>query len=133
MTAGTYGRPINRLYRNPRRGLLFGVCAGFSDYFGFDLNVVRVLTVVGAFFSGPLVCIAYLVLGLMLPRRPYAGTAPAQAAADPVRREVRADPHEILSNIRYRARDLDARLARLEKYVTSNRFQLDREFRQLKD
>jgi phage shock protein C len=131
MTAGMQSRPMNRLYRNPRRGVLFGVCAGFADYFGFDLTVVRVLTVVGAFFSGPLVCIAYLLLGLMLPRRPYDGLEPDYA--DPVRRDVRADPHEILSSIRYRARDLDARLARLEKYVTSKRFQLDREFRQLKD
>ena len=130
MTAGTYGRPMNRLYRNPRRGVLFGVCAGFSDYFGFDLKVLRVLTAIAAFFSFPLVPVAYLLLGLLLPRRPYDGTEP-EYAADPVRREVRADPHEILSTIRYRARELDARLARLEKYVTSNRFQLDREFRQL--
>lgn len=130
MTAETYSRVVNRLYRNPRRGVLFGVCAGLSDYFGTDVTVVRVLTVAGAFFSGPLVCIAYLLLGIMLPRRPYDA---AQDMANPVRREVRADPHEILSNVRYRARDLDARLARLEKYVTSRSFQLDREFRKLKD
>ena len=133
MTAGTYGRPMNRLYRNPHRGMMFGVCAGFSDYFGFDLKILRILTAIAAFFSFPLVPIAYLLLGLMLPRRPYDGSESEQAAADPVRRDVRADPHEILSSIRYRARDLDARLARLEKYVTSNRFQLDREFRKLKD
>ena len=132
MTAATQGRPLNRLYKNRRRGLLFGVCAGFSDYFGFDLTVVRVLTVIAGFFSFPLVPIAYLVLGFLLPCRPYEG-AGEDYAADPVRREVRADPHEILSSIRYRARDLDSRLARLEKYVTSNRFQLDQEFRKLKD
>ena len=38
----------------------------------------------------------------------------------------------MLSSTRYRFRDLDTRLQRLEKYVTSNRFQLDREFRHLK-
>jgi hypothetical protein len=38
----------------------------------------------------------------------------------------------MLSSVRYRFRDLDVRLQRLEKYVTSNRFQLDSEFRRLK-
>jgi phage shock protein C len=39
----------------------------------------------------------------------------------------------MLSGVRYRFRDLDTRLQRLEKYVTSNRFNLDREFRHLKE
>ena len=120
---------INRVYRNPQRGVIFGVCAGFSDYFGFDLTAMRVLTVVGAFFAMPIVCGAYLVLGLMLPKRPYSESASIQ---DPVQMQVRSDPHVMLSGVRYRFRDLDARLQRLEKYVTSNRFQLDSEFRRLK-
>jgi phage shock protein C len=123
---------VNRLYRNPRRGKIFGVCAGVSEYFGFDLTVTRVLVVVGALFSMPIVCIAYVLLGLLLPRKPYDDAAPDQAP-DPVQRQVRSDPHDILSNVRYRFRDLDSRLQRLEKYVTSNRFNLDREFRQLKE
>jgi phage shock protein C len=36
-----------------------------------------------------------------------------------------------LSGVRYRFRDLDVRLQRLEKYVTSSRYKLDREFEQL--
>jgi phage shock protein C len=39
----------------------------------------------------------------------------------------------MLSSVRYRFRDLDSRLQRLEKYVTSSRFDLDSEFRRLKD
>jgi phage shock protein C len=122
---------VTRLYRNPRRGVIFGVCAGMSEYFGFDLILTRVVTVVGAMFSFPIVVIAYLLLGLLLPRKPYSG--PETDQIDPVKRQVRADPHDMLSSVRYRARDLDARLARLEKYVTSNRFKLDREFRQLRE
>jgi phage shock protein C len=120
---------INRLYRNPRRGVIFGVCAGLADYFGFDLTAMRVLTVIGALFAFPIVCGSYLVLGLMLPRKPYSESADVY---DPVQRQVRSDPHDMLSSVRYRFRDLDARLQRLEKHVTSNRFQLDSEFRRLK-
>jgi phage shock protein C len=121
----------NRLYRNPRRGMVFGVCAGIADYFGFDLTVTRVIVVIAAIFSLPIVFVAYLLLGLLLPRRPLAPEGFDQV--DPVQRQVRSSPHDTLSGVRYRFRDLDARLQRLEKYVTSNRYKLDREFRQLKD
>ena len=126
---GTGPGLINRVYRNKQRGVIFGVCAGFADYFGFDLTAMRVLTIIGALFAFPIVCTSYLVLGLMLPSKPYSESADAY---DPVQRQVRSDPHEMLSSVRYRFRDLDARLQKLEKYVTSNRFQLDSEFRRLK-
>jgi phage shock protein C len=119
----------NRLCRNPRRGKLFGVCAGLSEYFGFDLTATRVLMVIGAFFFFPIVVIAYVVLGVLLPRKPDDVNEPY----DPVQTKVRSDPHDMLSGVRYRFRDLDSRLQRLEKYVTSNRFNLDREFRHLKE
>lgn len=132
MNADYFAEPrrTNRLYRNKQRGVIFGVCAGFADYFAFDLTATRVLTVVAAMFAFPLVCIAYLVLGLMLPRKPDSGAADLY---DPVQRQVRSDPHDILSSVRYRFRDLDSRLQQLEKYVTSSRFNLDSEFRRLKD
>lgn len=120
--------PINRLYRIPSRGKVFGVCAGFADYFGFDVTVTRVLVVLGAFFSAPLVFVAYVVLGFLLPVR-EAGDD--RDALDPVLRQVRSNPHGSLSGVRYRFRDLDVRLQRLEKYVTSSRYKLDREFQQL--
>ncbi len=56
-------RRTHRLYRDTRRGMIFGVCAGIADYFAFDLRVTRVLTVLGAMFAFPLVCVSYVVLG----------------------------------------------------------------------
>jgi phage shock protein C len=125
-------RPRNRLYRNPQRGMIAGVCAGVAEYFGFDLAVTRVLVVIAALFSFPLMCIAYLAAVFLVPRKP-ASDSGVEYAADSVERQVRSNPHDMLSSVRYRFRDLDSRLQRLEKYVTSNRFSLDREFRSLKD
>jgi len=121
----------HRLYRNPRNGVIFGVCAGLSEYFGFDLTLTRVLVVISAFFAVPLICVAYVMLGLFLPTR-SPGSA-GYVEMDPVERQVRSSPHDTLSGVRYRFRDLDTRLQRLEKYVTSNRYRLDREFEQLKE
>ena len=47
------------------------------------------------------------------------------------RRAIRAAPRQTLSEVKRRFRSLDSRLARLERYVTSPRFNLDREFRKL--
>ena len=133
MNAGASGvGSVNRLYRNTRKGVLFGVCAGLADYFAFDLTVIRVLTVLGTMFAFPVACITYLVLGFILPVKPY-DSADDLSSADSVHRKVRSDPHDMLSSVRYRARDLDVRLQRLEKYVTSNRFALDQEFQRLRD
>ena len=46
---------------------------------------------------------------------------------------MRSSPHDTLASVRYRFRDLDVRLQRLEKYVTSNRYKLDREFEKLEE
>lgn len=123
--------PRNKLYRNPRRGVIFGVCAGIAEYFGFDVSITRIVVVVGALFALPMICGAYIVLAFLLPRREYTGTQ--RDYGGPLEQQVRANPHDTLSSVRYRFRDLDLRLQQLEKYVTSSRYKLDREFRDLRD
>lgn len=121
---------MSKLYRNPRRGMVFGVCAGIADYFGFDVTVTRVLFLIAALFSFPLLFVAYVLFGFLLPRKPDEA-ADQDPEIDPLRRRVRSSPHDTLGSVRYRFRELDLRLQRLEKYVTSNRFKLEREFREL--
>ncbi len=123
-------RPSDRLYRNPADGVVFGVCAGLADYFGFNLGVTRVIVVVAALFSFPLVLTVYLVLALLLPKDPRRDDG---GEPDEIEMRVRKEPHATLGSLRYRFRDMDARLQRLEKYVTSSRYKLDREFEQLRD
>lgn len=126
-----YGGNGNRLYRSADRGFIAGVCAGLAEYFGVDTSITRVLVVIGAFFF-PILILAYIALALLLPKRPsyaYADEGPESE----LRRHVRAEPHATLGSVRHRFRDLDRRLQRLEKYVTSDRFKLDREFEGLKD
>lgn len=120
-----------KLYRNADNAMIFGVCAGIADYFGFNLAVTRVLVVAAALFSFPLVLAVYLVLALLLPKdpRPRGGAR----MTDEAELRVRTEPHATLSSLRYRYRDAEARLQRLEKYVTSGRYKLDREFERLRD
>jgi phage shock protein C len=52
--------------------MIAGVCAGFALHYGWDLNLVRILTVVIAFFSGGLGLVAYLAAWVIIPEAPNA-------------------------------------------------------------
>jgi phage shock protein C len=61
------GRPLVRPHvgRN-----IAGVCIGLSQAYGWDVAVVRILTVLGFFFSGGLVGVAYLACWIGIPDEP---------------------------------------------------------------
>jgi phage shock protein PspC (stress-responsive transcriptional regulator) len=47
-----------------------GVCLALAQAYGWDLTVVRILTVLGFFFSGGLVGVAYLAGWIGIPDEP---------------------------------------------------------------
>jgi len=129
-TASLRGR---RLYQDRETGVIFGICAGLSDYFGFDVVVTRILAVLSLFFFTVPTFIAYIVLALLLPKKPRALYGPLDPETESIQRQVRSSPHATLDGVKHRFREVEARLQRMEKYLTSSRFKLDREFESLKD
>ena len=118
-----------RFYRDSRRGMIGGVCAGVADYFGFNLTVTRVLTVIMILSFMPVGLLAYIGCVLLVPSD---RGVPGREPYDPgFRRAMRSDPGSTLADVKRRFQKLDSRLARLERYVTSSRFNLDQEFRKL--
>mgnify|MGYP001813425252 CR=1 FL=1 len=115
-------------YRNADRAMLGGVCAGLADYFGFNLRATRFLTFIAFLMAMPMTVLAYLALVFLVPTR----STRLETAADPdFRRTLRSSPARAADDVRRRFQSLDRRLARMEKYITSSRYELDREFRQL--
>jgi phage shock protein PspC (stress-responsive transcriptional regulator) len=51
--------------------MIAGVCAGFAQHYGWDLNVVRIITALVALFTG-IGAVAYLILWVIIPEAPYA-------------------------------------------------------------
>jgi phage shock protein PspC (stress-responsive transcriptional regulator) len=47
--------------------MLAGVCAGFADYFGLDVTLVRVIWAVVAVITGGAAVLAYLVAWIIIP------------------------------------------------------------------
>lgn len=128
--AGTTGR---RLYRDADRAVLGGVCAGLATYLGFNRCVTRFLAVIAFLCVFPIALIAYLAAVFLIPSsssRVYDAERYEEIRKEELRDEIRrAKP--TVSEVRRRYESMDERLARIEKYVTSSRYDLDEEFRRL--
>ncbi len=123
--ASTYER---RFRRSSDHSVLGGVCGGLSHYFGFNLKVTRILAFIGFLMNPPLAGLAYLSVVLLVPAAPTS----QKPEIDPkFHQSLRSRPAQTARDVKRRFLALDRRLARLEKYVTSSRYDLDREFRDL--
>jgi phage shock protein PspC (stress-responsive transcriptional regulator) len=66
----------SRLVRPRYPRLIAGVCAGFAEHYGWDLSVVRVVTVVLAFLTGGISVLFYVAAWVLIPEAAY--TLPPQ-------------------------------------------------------
>ena len=133
--AGTSER---RLYRDADNAVLGGVCAGLARYLGFNLKVTRFLAFITFLCAMPFAIIGYLAAVFLIPSsssRVYDAKAYDELRAEELRKETlreeikRAKPN--VAEVRRRYKSMDERLARIEKYVTSSRYELDEKFRRL--
>jgi len=144
-TTETYAR--RGFYRSADRALLGGVCAGMSEFFGFNLRVLRLLAIIAFICAMPVAVIAYLAAVFLIPARSGTGyertvrpkpermsrraRRRARKAAKKAASQQEAGPSEAALAVRDKCQTLEKRLADLEKHITSSRYQLDREIRNL--
>lgn len=139
------------LYRNTRDGKIAGVCAGLADHWDIAHWVMRLIWVGGFLFTGTLALWIYLGAWVLLAPRPTRRIDDGdyeEPEYDDLEVELEYDeryhdyrPRKVFrysepANVRLqRARErLDAALRRvegMESYVTSRRYNLNKEFSQL--
>jgi phage shock protein PspC (stress-responsive transcriptional regulator) len=61
------GNESKTLVRSRDGRMLAGVCAGFSDYFGLDVTLVRVIWAVVSVLTGGAGALAYLAAWVIIP------------------------------------------------------------------
>ena len=127
------GATERRLYRDADRAVLGGVCAGLARYLGFNLKVTRFLAVIAFLCAMPFAIVGYLAAVFLIPSsssRIYDAAAEDALRKETLREEIRrAKP--TVEEVRRRYESMDERLAKIEKYVTSSRYELDEKFRRL--
>lgn len=131
------------LLRDDANGKIAGVCAGIADYFGWELWLVRIITV-SAFFlgAGGLVLVLYIAAWVVLEKKSKAAfkttteTVEKPAAEKPVEVKTRLwqrgeAPKQALHHLSEQFNGLELRLRDMERHVTSAKFQLNRELNSL--
>ena len=131
---GSFSR---RLSRDPVRGRIGGVCAGIAKHFAAEVWVVRCIAVTGLIFIPSLVFPAYWILYfLMGPARRkddddrydngrHDHTSPAPEFGPQL------SPRRSLRNVRTDLSQMELRLRRMERHVTSGQYELQRELHRL--
>ncbi|MFT4940503.1 MAG: phage shock protein C [Paraglaciecola sp.] len=145
------------LYRDPEKGKIAGVCAGLSDYFGVELWLVRII-VLSAFFltAGTFVVVSYVAAWFILDKKhgttekhdifKHHRNSPASpckgwknSAGDEEEKinvkskvwQAGEPPKQAFHDITERFSRNESRLRKVETYVTSSEFQLNREINSL--
>lgn len=121
----------HRLYKDPRNKMVSGVCSGIANYYGWESPIpIRIIWAFAALFFFPLPVIAYVIAAVTLKPAP---SGPLYQSAEEERfwREFTTRPKATFSELKHRFRALDARIADMERAVTSDEYGLRRAFRDL--
>ncbi|MFL0800192.1 MAG: PspC domain-containing protein [Agarilytica sp.] len=126
------------LYRNIEAGKIAGVCAGLGDHFEIDHFVMRVIFVAGLVFMGPLAFWGYIIAWIALVPKPR-DKNDASMEYDEQERCYRKkkvfryqdSAADRLRRARSRLDDIVNRVGNMERYVTSSKFDLNKQFADL--
>jgi phage shock protein C len=126
-----------RLYRDPGRAKIGGVCAGIARYYGIETWVVRCAAVTGLIFVPqfvfPAYWIAYFLMGLP-PREPASGSngrARDDHSSPAPELGSKLSPRRSLRNIQADLTQIELKLRRMETHVVSGQYELQKELNKI--
>lgn len=142
---GAFIQSFLGLHRNPQKGKLAGVCAGIAECYYKETWLIRCVAITGVLFIPSIVIPAYIILAIVLPTNDQAEDESQPRSEQP---EVHHFYHEtqaeadgdtgilgtkrrVLREGKRRFDEVELRIRRLESYLTSKRFELDNEFKNL--
>lgn len=148
-----------KIYRNTRDAKWLGICAGIADYLEINVFAVRITFLLLFFTTGGFPFIFYMAAWMVLDKAPDSayltgpkvkeqGSVQSKTAGNTDKsyskgkeksrastaEDLQEELHSKRREFKFCARKfliLQARLTRMEEYVTSSRFKLHREFRNI--
>lgn len=125
---------VRAVYRDTENGKLGGVCAGIAVAMGAEVWLIRVLFLALFFITGFFLAILiYVIACLLLEKMPIKKQKQQNIYAS---HSMKTKPwqqghtaEKLLENIAAELDDIDKDLQKMENYVTSSSFKIDREFK----
>ncbi|EHR0551732.1 envelope stress response membrane protein PspC [Vibrio parahaemolyticus] len=124
------------LYRDPVNGKISGVCAGFANYFGAEVWLIRIVVISAALLGGTfLVVLAYIAMAFMLEKQPVRYSENIREQQEHTLKskpwQKGQSPDQLLCVLERDFDRLDGKIRSMEAYVTSDTFRVNREFSKL--
>ncbi|MFC0444751.1 envelope stress response membrane protein PspC [Pseudidiomarina halophila] len=126
-------KPRKQLLRDKKNAKVAGVCAGIANYFNIEAWLVRIIVVTAVIFGHGFVVILYIAAWMILDEKPVQKN---NGDHQPIGLKTKVygagePPRQAYQEIDEEFRELEGRLQEMERYVTSNAYQVDRELRKL--
>ncbi|CDG17577.1 envelope stress response membrane protein PspC [Xenorhabdus doucetiae] len=113
-----------KLYRLPEQGVVKGVCAGLADYFDVPAPLIRTIAVLSLFFGlFGITVLAYIILTFVMEPAP-AGYLAGERNSGP-------SAQSLLDKVDTQLQANEARLRQMERYITSETYNVRSRFRHL--
>ncbi|RJG42162.1 envelope stress response membrane protein PspC [Motilimonas pumila] len=124
------------LYRNPVRGKVAGVCAGLAEFFNMETWLVRIIVISVFLFNFPLAALAYGAACLLLDKKPPSQASEYAQAKGDIHLKSKVwqsgeTPKQALTDLDRQFSRLEDSVKQMEKTVTSEAFQVNREINRL--
>jgi len=123
-------KPKRELRRDSERGKIAGVCAGIADYLNLEPWLIRVAFVTGVIFTNGSFFVLYIAGWLILDKK-QPNTERHNVGVKTKVWQGGEPPREAFRDIKREFDELEQELQSMEKYVTSNHYNLQREFNRL--
>ncbi|PHM38123.1 envelope stress response membrane protein PspC [Xenorhabdus innexi] len=112
-----------KIYRLPERGVIKGVCAGLAHHFDVPVALIRTITILSMFFGlFAITVVAYIILSFVMDPAPQ-GYHPEEKRTPSTRK--------ILDEVDYQLKAGEERLRQMERYITSDTYNVRSRFREL--
>ncbi|MGO2508166.1 MAG: envelope stress response membrane protein PspC [Vibrio hibernica] len=122
-------------YREPTTGKIAGICAGIGRYFGIEVWWIRILAVSIFLLGGNLLVVfAYIGVWLMIDKRPISLYEENHAEDHTLKSkpwQAGKVPSELLADLDAEYQQIEGKLRKMEAYVTSDAYKVNKEFNQL--
>ena len=124
-------KELSEIRRDPDNGILFGVCAGLADYYGWRRRTTRLVVALLALFVNWPIILGYAIAVFVFPKvdeklpTPKRNRSKSAAPEDPPARPRYSGP------LRERYARIERRMRRVEAYLHGNERQLRSAFRDL--
>lgn len=119
------------LARSKKDVKISGVCAGIAEYFNIEVWLVRLVAASFLIFSGTLAVIVYFVAYFIMDEKKADDKAAHTVEIKTKVWQGGQPPQRAFHEIAKEFNELEQSLQRLEGYVTSNAYKIDRELKQL--